>query len=397
MVRIHVIADRPVRSVKAKIRALTQRVSQADMGAVIGRINQILRGWTNYFRHAVCKHTLSNLKHFADWRVIRAARRRWPVHRWKGRPAREGLPLLQLAAAKYRPRRRLPTRPARPPGGSKTLKARSPNSSTTGRRRRVGLSDAGPETQSGAARAMHPISDAQIKYSLFSRRPERAIVEVPKARHRRDRLWGAHPRAAARRLRRVTRARSGRLMFKGDHPAVGQAFRRAGEPAREFGRARVGSEHLLLALTGAPDRAHRDRKAVRQAAPDGAGVAADHEALTVLGIDLGPLPAGLADWPPAKWPLFPLGAGKARRRCAGASHRSAWTSKRRTPRHCGSPSPAGNAAPRRTRRLGARRARSRCRLGDAYRRRRPPGPVGRDSRPGGPSAAALALARSRRH
>ncbi len=29
------------------------------MGTMIGRINQILRGWTNYFRHAVCKHTLN--------------------------------------------------------------------------------------------------------------------------------------------------------------------------------------------------------------------------------------------------------------------------------------------------------------------------------------------------
>ncbi len=56
------IADRPFRAVKAKIRALTHRVSQADMGAVVGRINQILRGWTNYFRHAVCKHTLNRLR-----------------------------------------------------------------------------------------------------------------------------------------------------------------------------------------------------------------------------------------------------------------------------------------------------------------------------------------------
>lgn len=73
------IADRPLRSVKAKIRALTHRVSQADMGAVIGRINQILRGWTAYFRHAVCKHTLNNLRHFVEWRVIRWLRKR---HRW---------------------------------------------------------------------------------------------------------------------------------------------------------------------------------------------------------------------------------------------------------------------------------------------------------------------------
>lgn len=73
------IAERPLRSVKAKIRALTHRVSQANMGAVIGRINQILRGWTGYFRHAVCKHTLNNLKHFVEWRIIRWLRKR---HRW---------------------------------------------------------------------------------------------------------------------------------------------------------------------------------------------------------------------------------------------------------------------------------------------------------------------------
>jgi RNA-directed DNA polymerase len=74
------IADRPFRAVKAKIRALTHRVSQANMGTVIGRINQILRGWTNYFRHAVCKHTLNRLRHFVEWRLIRWLRKR---HRWR--------------------------------------------------------------------------------------------------------------------------------------------------------------------------------------------------------------------------------------------------------------------------------------------------------------------------
>ncbi|MDT0264270.1 group II intron maturase-specific domain-containing protein [Jatrophihabitans lederbergiae] len=74
------IADRPFRAVKAKIRALTHRVSQANMGTVITRINQILRGWTNYFRHAVCKHTFSRLRHFVNWRLIRWLRKR---HRWR--------------------------------------------------------------------------------------------------------------------------------------------------------------------------------------------------------------------------------------------------------------------------------------------------------------------------
>jgi RNA-directed DNA polymerase len=43
------IADRPVKAVKAKIRALTHRTSQANMGTTLTRINQILRGWVNYF------------------------------------------------------------------------------------------------------------------------------------------------------------------------------------------------------------------------------------------------------------------------------------------------------------------------------------------------------------
>jgi RNA-directed DNA polymerase len=38
------IADRPIRSVKAKIRALTYRRSQQDPGAVLIRLNQIMRG-----------------------------------------------------------------------------------------------------------------------------------------------------------------------------------------------------------------------------------------------------------------------------------------------------------------------------------------------------------------
>jgi RNA-directed DNA polymerase len=42
------IADRPIRSVKAKIRALTNRTSQQDPGAALTRLNQIMRGWANY-------------------------------------------------------------------------------------------------------------------------------------------------------------------------------------------------------------------------------------------------------------------------------------------------------------------------------------------------------------
>ncbi len=72
------IGDRPIRSLKAKIRAATSRTSQ-DPGSVLIRLGQIMRGWSNYFRHAVAKHTFGRLAHFVWWRVARWLRR---LHRW---------------------------------------------------------------------------------------------------------------------------------------------------------------------------------------------------------------------------------------------------------------------------------------------------------------------------
>jgi RNA-directed DNA polymerase len=40
------IADRPIRSLKAKIRALTNKTSQQDLRSVLIRLNQIMRGLT---------------------------------------------------------------------------------------------------------------------------------------------------------------------------------------------------------------------------------------------------------------------------------------------------------------------------------------------------------------
>ena len=79
------IADRPIRSLKAKIRALTNRRSQQDPGAVLIRLSQIMRGWANYFKHAACKRTLSSLSHFVWWRVIRWLR---ALHRWRWKDVR---------------------------------------------------------------------------------------------------------------------------------------------------------------------------------------------------------------------------------------------------------------------------------------------------------------------
>ena len=76
------VADRPFRAVKARVRALTRRTSQQPLGATLERINEILRGWTNYFRHAVAKRTFAQLHHFVWWRIVRwqCTRHRW---RWK--------------------------------------------------------------------------------------------------------------------------------------------------------------------------------------------------------------------------------------------------------------------------------------------------------------------------
>jgi len=79
------IADRPIRSLKAKIRALTNRTSQQNPRDVLIRLNQIMRGWANYFKHAVAKHTLHTLSHFVWWRVVRWLR---SLHRWKWKDVR---------------------------------------------------------------------------------------------------------------------------------------------------------------------------------------------------------------------------------------------------------------------------------------------------------------------
>ena len=79
------IASRPIRSLKAKIRALTSRTSQQDLRPVLIRLNQIMRGWASYFKHAVCKHTLGSLAHFAWWRVVRWLR---TLHRWRWKDVR---------------------------------------------------------------------------------------------------------------------------------------------------------------------------------------------------------------------------------------------------------------------------------------------------------------------
>ena len=55
---------------------------------MLTRLNQVMHGWANYFRHAVAKSTFSMLDNFAWWRVIRMLMER---HHWKWADVRRWL------------------------------------------------------------------------------------------------------------------------------------------------------------------------------------------------------------------------------------------------------------------------------------------------------------------
>ena len=79
------IDQRPIRTLKAKIRALTPRTSQQDLKSVLTSLNQAMHGWANYFRHAVAKTTFSMLDNFAWSRVIHMLKTR---HHWRWKDVR---------------------------------------------------------------------------------------------------------------------------------------------------------------------------------------------------------------------------------------------------------------------------------------------------------------------
>jgi RNA-directed DNA polymerase len=82
------ISPRAIRSVKAKIRALTHRTSQRDLEYVLTGLNLVMHGWANHFKHEIAKNVFAMLDNFAWRRVVRMLRVR---HHWGWKDVRARL------------------------------------------------------------------------------------------------------------------------------------------------------------------------------------------------------------------------------------------------------------------------------------------------------------------
>lgn len=96
-------------AIKDKVRSLTHCNMYQTLANLLRRINPVLRGWCNYFRHGVCKRTFSYLDSFVFGRILNWLRKRHPrlgMHRvvkrylpgWEIRS--EGVELFRPSAVK---------------------------------------------------------------------------------------------------------------------------------------------------------------------------------------------------------------------------------------------------------------------------------------------------------
>jgi RNA-directed DNA polymerase len=70
-------------SVTAKVRSLTARHKHRTLADLLRRLNPVLRGWCNYFRHGVSSRTFSYLGYFVWTRTFGWIRKRHPgLNKW---------------------------------------------------------------------------------------------------------------------------------------------------------------------------------------------------------------------------------------------------------------------------------------------------------------------------
>jgi RNA-directed DNA polymerase len=77
-------SERALRGVMHRIKTLTKRnTTHLSLDQLIHALNPILRGWTNYHRHAASKRCFAYLSYYLWWRVMRWLRAKHPRLTWK--------------------------------------------------------------------------------------------------------------------------------------------------------------------------------------------------------------------------------------------------------------------------------------------------------------------------
>jgi RNA-directed DNA polymerase len=69
--------------VMATVKTLSRQARNEPLSELLRRLNPVLRGWTNYFRHGVSKATFGYLRAYVWHRVVGWLRRKHPRANWK--------------------------------------------------------------------------------------------------------------------------------------------------------------------------------------------------------------------------------------------------------------------------------------------------------------------------
>src|ERR671936_1110728 len=83
-IRLHLPSRKALAAVKAKVRAITGQTTNQPLAVVLHRLNWVLRGWANYFRHGASAKTFAYLDAFSWRRVMRWLCRKHPRIGWRG-------------------------------------------------------------------------------------------------------------------------------------------------------------------------------------------------------------------------------------------------------------------------------------------------------------------------
>jgi hypothetical protein len=70
----------------ATVKRLCRQARNEPLSELLRRLNPVLRGWTNYFRHGVSKATFGYLRAYVWHRVVNWLRRKHPRANWKWAP-----------------------------------------------------------------------------------------------------------------------------------------------------------------------------------------------------------------------------------------------------------------------------------------------------------------------